>query len=298
MTSILVVDDAMSDRTLVSGIVKKWDNSTVLEAPDGRLAMQMIEEYRPDIVLTDMHMPEMNGLELVTAVRESFPGIPIILMTAKGSEEIAALALQAGAASYVPKRRIAQDLLDTVRQVHSTSQGERCQARLMHHMTNTDTSFTLFNDRTLIRSAVDEILNMLRSLPLRDQTDRVRVGIALEEALNNACFHGNLQVRDHANSDKRQYNQIADRRRFAAPWITRRIHLRAIIDRDHVELIIRDDGPGFDWRRWMAQSDGETSGARGIALMQSIMDDVEFNDAGNQVTLRKSRFVEPDDDAE
>ena len=99
MSRILVVDDALSDRTLVSGIAAKWGDSQVLQAEDGQAALTLIEQDPPDLILTDMHMPQMNGLELVTAVRETNPSIPGILITAKGSEDIAARALRAGAAS-------------------------------------------------------------------------------------------------------------------------------------------------------------------------------------------------------
>jgi len=295
VSTILIVDDALADRTLVSGIASKWHDSEIRQAEDGRSALAMIDQDPPDLILTDMHMPEMDGLELVTAVRESNPSIPVILMTAKGSEDIAARALKAGAASYVPKRRIADDLLDTLQQVSSTSRGERTHGRLMHHVSSTDTHFSLFNDRGLIRVTVDQVLNMLCCLPLRDQTERLRVGIALEEALNNAFYHGNMQVQDIAGDDKSQYASSAAQRRLEAPYSDRRIHLQIMINRDQAQFVVEDDGNGFDWKHWMSLHDADQPGARGIALMRSIMDEVAFNDAGNKVTLRKSRFVADDE---
>ncbi len=294
MSTILVVDDALADRTLVSGIAAKWSDSNVVQAEDGRAALALIEQNPPDLILTDMHMPEMDGLELVTAVRETNPSIPIILMTAKGSEDIAARALRAGAASYVPKRRLAQDLLDTIRQVHNTSRSERTQVRLMHHATSMNSSFELFNDRSLIQAAIDQVLNMLRCLPLRDQTERLRVGIALEEALSNAAFHGNLQVKDEAGDDRRRYLEVAQQRRFLEPFRTRRIYLTISIDRERAEFTVRDDGDGFDWQHWMSLPEGDQQEARGISLMRSTMDEVRFSDSGSQVTLVKHRFTDPD----
>src|SRR5580693_6207616 len=57
---ILVVDDALADRALVSGLIGKRIDSAILEAGDGRQALAVIETHHPDIVLTDLHMPEMN----------------------------------------------------------------------------------------------------------------------------------------------------------------------------------------------------------------------------------------------
>ncbi len=67
-----------------------------------------------DLVITDLMMPETNGLELVAAVRQLYPQVPVILMTAYGNESIAVEALERGAASYVPKSQQADRLSDTV----------------------------------------------------------------------------------------------------------------------------------------------------------------------------------------
>src|SRR4029077_19708788 len=111
MPSVLVVDDSPLDRHLAVALLKKSPDFTVFEAVDGRDALAKIELHLPDLVVTDMMMPNMNGLELVGEVKEQFPLIPIILMTSQGSEEIAVQALQKGAASYVPKRLLATELL-------------------------------------------------------------------------------------------------------------------------------------------------------------------------------------------
>ena len=105
MATVLVVDDNPVDRHLAGALLAKRPEMKVLFAENGRDALALLEERCPDLVLTDLHMPEMDGLELVVEVRKNFPLVPIILMTAFGSEEIAIQALQKGAASYVPKRQ-------------------------------------------------------------------------------------------------------------------------------------------------------------------------------------------------
>ncbi len=232
MIKVLVVDDALADRALVAGLIAKRLKSTILEAPDGRQALALIETHHPDIVLTDLHMPEMNGLELVTAVKAQFPAIPVLLMTAQGSEDIAAQALQHGAASYVPKRRLAEDLVRTVERVLATARDERHRSLLMHHVTESDTTFLLPNDTEAIQLLVRHLLNVLRCLPLGDETERLRVGIALEEALVNAYYHGNLQLSaDGTAPDRKRNEQLAQERSLESPYCDRRIHVRARITR-------------------------------------------------------------------
>jgi len=300
---VLVVDDALADRALVSGLIGKRLESTILEAPDGRQALALIEAQHPDIVITDLQMPEMNGLELVTAVKANFPDIPVLLMTAQGSEEIAAQALQQGAASYVPKRRLADDLVPTVERVLATARDERRRSRLMHHVTESDTTFVLDNDPEVLQLLVCYLLNVLRCLPLGDETERLRVGIALEEALANAYHHGNLQLAaDGSSPDRKRHEELASQRRIEAPYRDRRIHVRARINRAEAVFVIRDEGPGFDTARFLSASGlspADHGFGRGIMLMRSIMDEVNYNPAGNEVTLiKRGVILEASDDGE
>src|SRR5207245_2164052 len=117
MTKILVVDDTPMDQRLVGRLLEKNSDLEAIFAGNGKEALALIAQENPDIVLTDLQMPEMDGLELVQQVRADFSAIPVILMTAYGSEEVALQALQQGAANYVPKKNLAKDLLDTVESV-------------------------------------------------------------------------------------------------------------------------------------------------------------------------------------
>ena len=114
MTRVLVVDDCAVDRTLAGEILKRDGSFTVEFARDGDEALEKIGQSPPDLVLTDLQMPGVDGLQLVSAVRERYQRVPVILMTSQGSEEIAFRALQVGAASYVPKSFLPDNLRDTV----------------------------------------------------------------------------------------------------------------------------------------------------------------------------------------
>ena len=95
MTTILVVDDNALDRKLMGKSVEAagW---SVEFAENGRQAFEKIGQKVPDLVLTDLQMPEMDGLELVRQTKARFPATPVVLVTAYGSEELAVAALQAG----------------------------------------------------------------------------------------------------------------------------------------------------------------------------------------------------------
>jgi CheY-like chemotaxis protein len=298
--TILVADDAFTDRALVSGLLTKAMNCKVIDAPDGQAALALIETEQPDLVLTDLHMPGMNGLQLVAAVKDQFPLIPVILMTAKGSEEIAAEAMCKGAASYVPKRRLAEDLMRTVVRVLSVARENRVGAQLMHYMDSSEGNFTLHNDPPLMHSLVSYLQQVLRSLPLGDETERLRVGIALEAALSNALYHGKLEIGATVGKiDRQRYDELFQERFYEAPYCDRRIHVTARVSRERAEFVIRDDGVGFDTSRLgeeVTAVDAESTAGQGIILMRTIMDEVGFNEAGNQVTLTKLKFEDDFDD--
>lgn len=299
MIKVLVVDDSPMDRALALGLISKRMQVEILEACNGHEGLSLIESHQPKLVLTDLQMPEMNGLELVTAVKERFPNIPVILMTAQGSEEIAAQALERGAASYVPKRRLGDDLVRTMERVLATSRDESHRSLLMHHLTETNTRFTLQNDPELLRLLVSHLLDLLCCMPLGDETERLRVGVALEEALNNAYYHGNLEISSSGGlRDRKRYEELARQRSAELPYCGRMIHVQVRISPSEAVFVIGDEGPGFDVSQWQDDRQvgtGESSFGRGIVLMRSVMDEVRFNDKGNQVTLVK-RSIAMDDD--
>ena len=294
--TVLVVDDSAIDRRLASGLLEREGGYQILLASNGRDALVALRAQPIDLVLTDLQMDEMDGLELVEAVRADFPLTPVILMTAQGSEEIAVKALEKGAASYVAKRRLQQDLMEIVQQVIDNSDENRLQSRLMHRLARNEFSFVLNNDLSLVHSLVKYLQHTLRCVRLADEVDRLRVGIAVEEALLNALYHGNLDVSsDLKESDPNLFEETARQRCLEEPYRNRRIFVDALVSRDAARVVIRDEGRGFDPSTLPDPCDPanlEKASGRGILLMRSFMDEISFNEQGNQVTLVKQGVPE------
>jgi CheY-like chemotaxis protein len=244
-------------------------------------------------VLTDLLMPEMDGLQLVAAIRSKFPLVPVVLMTAYGNEEIAIRALQRGAASYVPKRILHRDLAPILTQVLAAAQGERRQERLLGLLSQAELHFTLDNDRTLIPALVAQLQQYLLRLGLCDQPGRTRVGVALEETLLNAMYHGNLDVSSELREGgEERYHQLADERRQQPPYKNRRVYCTARFSTAEAVFVVRDEGRGFDPSKLPDPTDPvnmEKASGRGLLLVRTFMDQVTFSDQGNQITLVKLR---------
>lgn len=290
MATVLVVDDSPTDQRLVGGLLKSMD-WTVKFASSGGDAVTAMQAEPPDLVITDLMMPGMSGLDLVSHIVTHHPSLPVILMTGAGSEETAVRALEAGAASYVPKSALGGLLLDTARKVLDAGRAEWTQKRVMNSMTRSDSSFVLENDLQMIPPLVDFLHRSVRCVGLCDERTGIRICVALEEALSNAMFHGNLELQSELRIQNRDaYRNLLETRKRTSPYCDRRLYVDAHLTAARGEFIIRDEGRGFDPRALPDPTEPanlENPSGRGLLLMRTFMDEMTFNESGNQVTLVK-----------
>jgi len=117
---ILAVDDHDVVRQGIAVLLStEPDVVLISEASNGREAIHQFRAHRPDIVLMDLQMPEMNGLDAIIAIRAEFPDAKIIVLTTyKGDVQILR-ALKAGAQGYLLKNTIHKELVETIRAVHA-----------------------------------------------------------------------------------------------------------------------------------------------------------------------------------
>jgi CheY-like chemotaxis protein/anti-sigma regulatory factor (Ser/Thr protein kinase) len=293
MATVLVVDDSAVDRHRVGGLLAKHPPLTAVYAATGAEALEVIDRAAPDAVLTDLRMPVMNGLELVEAIKSKAPGLPVILMTAYGSEDIATLALQRGAASYVPKRNLSRQLFETLSNVLEVTQANRGHRQVLACLRQSQLEFVLDNDPGLIPHLVGHLRENLLGMRLCNENEVIRVGMALREALMNAIWHGNLELGPTSPEEREKANEarIAERRQ-QPPYRDRRAHLLVKESRDEVLYVIRDEGAGFNPSLLPGLRDPATwdkFGDRGLVLIRTFMDEVRYNKNGNEITMLKRR---------
>lgn len=187
---ILIVDDHLVVRMgLRSMIDSQPDMTVVAEAANGHEAVQLYREHRPDIVLLDLRMPQLNGVEATVAIREQFPNALIIVLTTYDGDENIYRALRAGAHAYLLKDVPRDEFLQAVRAVR---QGDYCippaiAARLVQRMShdelstrevevlrlivegmsNKEIASTLAITESTVKNHVNSILNKLK---VKDRT--------------------------------------------------------------------------------------------------------------------------------
>jgi two-component system chemotaxis response regulator CheY len=102
-TTVLICDDALFMRTMLRGILAAGDYEIVGEAENGRSAVEMYIRLRPDLVLMDMVMPLLGGLDALREIRTFDPGARVLMCSAMGQQELVDEALEAGARGFVTK---------------------------------------------------------------------------------------------------------------------------------------------------------------------------------------------------
>jgi len=116
---ILVVDDHPVLREgLAAMIESQRDMTLVAEAANGRDAIDSFEAHLPDVTIMDLRLPDMNGIEAITSIRQSHPEARVIVLTTYLGDVQAGRALIAGAHAFLLKATLRTDLLDTIRAVH------------------------------------------------------------------------------------------------------------------------------------------------------------------------------------
>jgi len=101
----LIVDDFSTMRRIVRGLLKEMGCNNADEAEDGAVALQMLKNQRYDFVVSDINMPNMNGFDLLKAVKadDQLKHLPVLMVTAEARKEDIVLAAQSGAAGYIVK---------------------------------------------------------------------------------------------------------------------------------------------------------------------------------------------------
>lgn len=292
MPRILIAEDSPTQALLLQAFLEDAQFEVHVQ-PNGAKALSAIPGAKPDIVLTDLDMPEMNGLELVSAIRKRHPSIPVVLMTAHGSEEIAVKALQEGAASYVPKRTLEQEIVKILRQLLAVQSEQQHQQQLFDCLAESESHFSLPNDPKLIGAMRGFIHENLRRTKISDHTGLIRLGVALDEALTNAMWHGNLECSSKLREgDGREFDALLTKRRQEPPYCHRRVAVQTTFSHTEATIVIRDEGPGFDVSQVPDPTNPENlvkASGRGLLLIRTFMDEVFHNAAGNQITMIKRR---------
>jgi DNA-binding NarL/FixJ family response regulator len=120
MIRVLSVDDHALLREGIAALIgNQSDMQLVAEATNGREAVDLFRKHKPDVTLMDLQMPEMNGIDALSAIRGEFPEARVIVLTTYTGDVQVFRALKAGARAYLLKGLLRKELIETIRAVHA-----------------------------------------------------------------------------------------------------------------------------------------------------------------------------------
>ena len=115
--NVLIVDDAAFMRMMIKDILTKNGYNIAAEAENGKIAVDKYNEVKPDLVLMDITMPEMDGIQALKAIKGNDPNANIIMCSAMGQQAMVIEAIQSGAKDFIVKPFQAERVLEAVKKV-------------------------------------------------------------------------------------------------------------------------------------------------------------------------------------
>ena len=299
MSSILLVEDSPTQAMQLKLLLESGSHE-VTSCDDGVPALELLAHGNCELVITDLELPVMNGLDLIRKMKADFPQIPAVLITGHGSERLAAEALKIGATAYVPKSMVDELLLGTVEDVLGVMRTDLRYTELIDCTVENRLVFELPNKPELLITAIDLVTQLAAGMELLTVIERYRISQAMQHAASNALYRGNLELSRQqcpqvsvTETAVQAFPKLVQERLISLPYKSRKIHFDARLMKDLIRIVIKDEGPGFDHKSLEAKIHSQEGSAftgdsgRGFAIIYRFMDKVSFNSAGNEITMIK-----------
>jgi len=194
---ILVVDDHPVVRAGIQALITGHaDMVVVAQAANGREAIQHFRTHHPDVILMDIQMPEMNGLDALMAIRNESPQARIIMLTTYAGDAQVMRAIKAGAQGYLLKNALHRELLDTIRAVHTGKKALSAEAsyevaehatddaltpaevRVLQLIANGNANKEIADQLSISEETVKgQVRNILSKLGAKDRTQAAMIGL-------------------------------------------------------------------------------------------------------------------------
>jgi len=293
--TVLVIDDDQDILNFVSSILKQ-DGYHVDTAINGDDALKMIKKKNYSMVISDVVMPGMTGLELIAKIKETKPFLPSIIMSAHSDAKYIIEALHLGAVTYLSKPLNKLELKKWVGRVSFLLHEERVRGLLFGKFTSESHTATI-TTKQLMEGETLMILSRYMSERFMvgealERTARLKLDLAVHEALRNAVEHGNLELDsslkpDVLGDDGNLYHEKLVERLNNSKYADRVVCLEYSRVHDKCELSITDEGKGYDVNAVKTQfsEDDPLCHGRGFILIMSGVDSVSHNKKGNKTTL-------------
>ena len=291
---LLVVDDEDTVLSVLKNYLARETSFDCRFASSAEEALEIYSQEPIDVVLTDLKMPGMTGLDLVMEIKDRKPDASIIIMSGYGEMEDVIIALRHGVVDFFQKPFKMQTVLECLRRTFHRVNIECSLIEAGSFLLSESKKIVIPNNFDAANQVTIDLTKNLVKNGFSDEVQVESIRVALSEIIINGIEHGNLEV-SYEEKNKRIDNfeaysifleDLADNQNFK----DRHVEIEYTFNREMVRFVIRDEGNGFDHANLPDPTDPMNlmnSHGRGILMTRIYMDEVTFNDKGNEVTLIK-----------
>lgn len=287
---VLVVEDDIASRNYLEVILRK-EGHDFRSADNGVDGLEIFKEYSPEIVLSDINMAQMNGLELLEHIKRIKPDAIIIMLTAFNSEEYVVEAMKLGANNYLKKPVLKNNLITLLRKYDSVIASRKSEKKIQGFIKKHNFNITFKSNIEIIPSIVNYLVTEIEGVFAEEVLLDIKLGLG--ELILNAVEHGNLEISFIEKSNAVQNDQLQQLYyvRLSDPDLRRRtVQIDFAMNEEQCEWTITDEGDGFDPESIPnpISDDGILRlHGRGIFICKFQFDSLLYQDIGNKVTAVK-----------
>jgi DNA-binding response OmpR family regulator len=286
----LVVDDVPEIREIL-GTRATRRGFEVLEASDGEQGVRLTRERHPDLILLDLQLPKLGGLEALAEIREHDPHVAVVIVAAAPDPEVLRRALDLGAVNFVCKPFDPAEIDFVLDRVYRAVVQDHDLRPVLDIVSARTTTLVFPGQPSALARIVAWLGRELSWIYPGYDLPLPEIKLALYETLANAVEHGNLGITyDMKTQAMETVGGMEEliRNRLADPVLgVRRVHVNVEYLTDRVVYRVRDEGEGFSPAALSEKPLGDTTAlhGRGIALVRHYMDEVAWNPTGNEIRM-------------
>jgi YesN/AraC family two-component response regulator len=290
MKKILVIDDEEPVRDVLKAALVE-NGYSVFEAENGKKGVEKFIDVNPDIIITDVNMPEMSGIDVTKKIKDMKSDADVVIMTGYGTEDLVVQSLRSGATNYIKKPVDFKELMSILDSLILKRENRRRFEVLKEIVVREEKTLSIGNNIAKIWGTVNQILFNLPQKIEEISVEGLKIG--LYEILVNAIEHGNLGITYEEKKEalsSNTYNKLLKQRLKEADTAGKKVTIKSTFSRQQLQVEIEDEGNGFNYKELSFLEDPETllsAHGRGILLASLYFDVIEYHGSGNSVTLIK-----------
>lgn len=290
--SILVVDDQRSIRYIIKQMLIQLEQKVYL-AESGEQALEILSTTPGiDLLLCDVHMNQMTGLEVLQACPHICPNLPVVLMATYSRDDQVLEALRLGAVDYLLKPFEIRELALLLNRIERSREIARQTLPHRELIKQVQLQFVFSSKELPLAKLRDLIKKTIQLYSDVSSTDLLNIELAFEECVLNAHEHGNLELRSEWKEEFENgragslFERIKEERLQTPEYGDRKLSIQLGITSGSIEISVEDEGSGFQPDK--LEDDGETKPyGMGLMLINNLMDRVSFNKKGTRITFEK-----------